>query len=133
MSSRNGSYARIVDAMSKRSKSEKQISAPANSNEKPSPETARSDFDAVKKTAPNVQTKRDGQQFGPSPERKLQPKGMGERGVNWQAHIKRAGALRDQQARPRDKQARAPKGIAAKAQKAALQKRKTSTDFQQSR
>lgn len=133
MSLRNGSYARIVDAMAKRSNDKGHATSPANSNQKPSPDTARTAFDAVKKPAANVQTKQGNQQFGPSPERRPQPKGMGERGVNWQAHIKRAEALRDQQMRPRGRKASTPKHIAAKAQKAALQKHKTSTDFQQCR
>lgn len=97
MSSRNTSYAHQLDrAASKQAERQR----PANSNSAPSPSSAKSDFDASKSESLQVKAQKASreakQSYGASPDRAPQPRGMGELGVNRQAHIKRAQTLRTQ-------------------------------------
>lgn len=54
-----------------------------------SPHSARPAFKQSLSTSMRRKAKRANEPFAPRPEPKLQPKGIGEHGVNWTAHIAR--------------------------------------------
>lgn len=116
MSTRNGSYARQVDAQTaNRAASKKAEPAKAS----PSPDSARPAFNDSKATTLARKAKSARQQFAPTPSRAPQPRGMGEASVNWQAHITRASALREQVEGPKVGKAKHPPKVADKARRAA--------------
>ena len=97
MSDRNTSYANQLDRVASK---EAEHQRPANSNSTPSPSSAKSDFDVSKSESLQAKAQKASheakQSYGASPDRAPQPRGMGELGVNWQAHIKRTQTLRTQ-------------------------------------
>lgn len=116
MSTRNGSYARQVDAQTaNRATSKKAKPAKAS----PSPDSARPAFNDSKAATLARKAKSAQQQFAPIPSRAPQPRGMGETGVNRQAHINRANALHEQVKGPKAAMAKLPPKIADKAKRAA--------------
>lgn len=133
MSSRNTSYANQLDrAASKRA----ELQRPANSNQAPSPSSSKSAFDSSKSQQLQAKaqkaSQRTSQSFGPSPDRAPQPRGMGELGVNWQAHIKRAETLRDQENGVRRGAKKPPAQLLDKAKRAARETRAASPSFDKS-
>lgn len=127
MSSRNGSYASRVDRMTlskpttpmERAKSAFSKEKAGPSKGPPSPNSARPAFTNNKVQTLARKAHKVRAEFAPSPERGPQPRGMGERGVNWQAHIKRANAMREQVDGPKRNVANLPPKLAEKAKKAA--------------
>lgn len=116
MSTRNGSYARHVDAQTAKSSAPKKAE-PAKAS--PSPQSARPAFDDSKANALARKAKRARSSHGATPVRAPHPKGMGETSVNWQAHIKREQVLRDEVQNPHESAERPSAAMAAKARKAA--------------
>lgn len=55
----------------------------------PSPSSARPSFNGQKLNSTHQKTKQASQTMSPNAQPVLQPKGMGEQGVNWNAHIMR--------------------------------------------
>lgn len=137
MSSRNGSYASKVDRMPQakvttpieRAKAPAQKSKPSSAKAAPSPQSARPAFENSKAKALAQKARKAKGQFMPSPARAAQPRGMGENSVNWQAHISRANAMREQVDDPKRTATKPPKDIAAKAKKAAREYRAASPDL----
>jgi hypothetical protein len=116
MSTRNGSYARQVDAQTaNRAASKKAETVKAS----PSPHSVRPAFDDSKAATLADKAKSARQQFAPAPSRAPQPRGMGETSVNRQAHINRASALHEQVEGPKSGKAKLPPKIADKARRAA--------------
>ena len=133
MSSRNTSYAHQLDrAASKQAERQR----PANSNQAPSPSSSKSAFDNSKSQQLQAKAQKVGQRtsqsFGPSPDRAPQPRGMGELGVNWQAHIKRAESLRHQENGVRRGAKKPPAQLLDKAKKATRENRAASPSFDNS-
>ena len=133
MSTRNGSYARIVDAQDKQSN--KTDKAPTKAPEK-SPESARPSFGGkTSPLAPRSSNQND-MDSSPKPQPALQPRGFGAKGANWQAHNARRSKLQNKIKRSEQKARKAnlankqinPK-LAAKAQKAVRTMRTASHDF----
>jgi len=137
MSSRNGSYASKVDRMPQakvttpieRAKAPAQKSKPSSAKAAPSPQSAKPAFENKKAKSLTEKAHKARGQFMPSPARAPQPRGMGENSVNWQAHISRANALREQVNGPKRTTAKPPKDIATKAKKAARGYRTASPDL----
>lgn len=133
MSSRNTSYAHKLDrAASKQAERQR----PANSNQAPSPTSSKSAFDSSKSQQLQAKaqkaSKRASQSFGPSPDRAPQPRGMGELGVDWQAHIKRAESLREQESGVKRGAKKPPVQLLDKAKKATRETRAASPSFDNS-
>tara|TARA_R110002110_G_scaffold67928_9_gene184414 strand:- start:3480 stop:3917 length:438 start_codon:yes stop_codon:yes gene_type:complete len=137
MSSRNGSYASKVDRMPQskittpmeRAKAPAQKSKSASTKAAPSPQSARPAFENSKTKSLSQKARNAKQQFQPSPARAPQPRGMGENSVNWQAHISRANAMREQVEGSKRQAMKLPKDIATKAKKAAREYRAASPDL----
>lgn len=55
----------------------------------PSPSSARPSFNGQKLISTHQKTKQTSQTMSPNAQPVLQPKGMGEQGVNWNTHIMR--------------------------------------------
>ncbi|MEL7197913.1 MAG: hypothetical protein AAGL10_06325 [Pseudomonadota bacterium] len=133
MSTRNTSYAHQLDrAASRQAKSQQH----ANSNQAPSPSSSKTAFDGSKAKHLQAKAQKASQQanqsFAPSPERSPQPRGMGERGVNWQAHIKRAESLRDKVEGAKRRSKKPPAPMIEKAKKAAQEPHAASPSFDKS-
>lgn len=97
MSTRNGSYARVVDGMD---------SAKSNANDsvqskaKPSPSSARPDFEGSKSKQMERKAGRAMAKLAPAPDRAPQPRGMGERAVNRSAHYAKMHKAHEQNRKP---------------------------------
>ena len=133
MTNRNTSFAHQLD----RSASKKVRSAsPANSNQAPSPHSSKASFDSAKLQTLQVKAaklaRQTDKEFGPAPERSPQPRGMGAHGVNWQAHIKRAEALRGKVEGIKKQDRKSPAHLLDKAKKAARETRAASPSFDRS-
>ena len=133
MSSRNGSYARIVDAQGvQNNKADK---APAKAPK--SPETSKDTFGGKMQAPAREIANQNNPDSSPKANRALQPRGFGERGVNWQAHNAKRSQLRDNLDSPPQKMRKAkaqeklkanPK-LAPKAKKAVRNVQTVSKDF----
>lgn len=100
MSTRNGSYARIVDAQT--ISNDNKVKKPPEKAPK-SPESSRPSFGGkASSPAPRASNQND---IGSSPKAQpvLQPRGFGANGVNWQAHNARRGKLLDSTKSPAQK------------------------------
>ncbi|NVD26794.1 hypothetical protein HUO14_02600 [Parasphingorhabdus flavimaris] len=137
MSSRNGSYASKVDKMPRaklttpieRAKAGNSTPKSISVKAAPSPTSARPAFEGNKAKSLAQKARNAKQQFQPSPARAPQPRGMGENSVNWQAHISRANAMREQVEGPKRQAVKPPKDLASKAKKAAREYRAASPDL----
>jgi len=133
MSSRNGSYARIVDAQGvQNSKTDK---APVQTPK--SPETSKDAFGGKTQVPAREIANQNNPESRPKANRALQPRGFGERGVNWQAHNAKRSQLRDSIDSPSQKMRKAkakeklktnPK-MAVKVKKAVCNAQTISKDF----
>lgn len=133
MTNRNTSFAHQLDRSATKTV---RSASPANSNKAPSPHSSRPSFDTAKSQtlqakATKIVHKAD-KEFGPAPERSPQPRGMGAHGVNWQAHIKRAEALRDKVEDVKNQPRKPPAQLLDKAKKAARNNRAASPSFDRS-
>lgn len=118
MAIRNGSYASRVDRMRTASTSEKGNSKPSKGL--PSPSSSKPAFSSTDKAKTIARkAQRSKASFAPSPERGPQPRGMGERSVNWSAHIRRANAMQAEIDGPRRAATRPTAEMAQKAKEAA--------------
>ena len=133
MTNRNTSFAHQLDrSASKTARS----ASPANSNKAPSPPSSRPSFDTAKSQtlqakAAKIARKAD-KEFGPAPERSPQPRGMVAHGVNWQAHIRRAEALRYKVEGVKSQPRKPPAQMLDKAKKAAPKIRAAGPSFDKS-
>ncbi len=133
MSTRNGSYARIVDAQNKQSnKTDKAVTkAPEKS-----PESARSSFGGKTSSLSPRTANQNDMDSSPKLQPALQPRGFGAKGANWQAHNARRSKLQAKVKHSEQKPRKAnlvskqinPK-LAAKAKKAVRTMRTASHDF----
>ena len=133
MTSRNTSFAHQLDRSAAKTV---RSASPANSNKVPSPHSSRASFDTAKSQTLQAKaakiTRKTEKEFGPAPERSPQPRGMGAHSVNWQAHIKRAEALRDKVEGVKIQPRKPPAQLLDKAKKAARNSRATSPSFDRS-
>ncbi len=133
MSTRNGSYASIVDAQDKQSNQTDKV--PTKAPEKP-PESARPSFGGkTSHQTPRTANQND-MDSSPKPQPALQPRGFGAKSANWQAHNVRRRKLQDKVKRREQKARKAnlankqinPK-LTAKAKKAVRTMYTASHDF----
>lgn len=97
MSTRNGSYARIVDSMGS-GKSQANDNTPIKSS--PSPSSARPDFSDSKSKQMKHKAGRAMAKLAPTPDRAPQPRGMGERAVNRSAHYAKMHKAHEENRKP---------------------------------
>lgn len=97
MSTRNGSYARVVDGMNS---TKSQANDNAQSKAQPSPSSARPDFEGSKAKQMERKAGRALAKLAPTPDRALQPRGMGERGVNRNAHYAKMHKAHEENRKP---------------------------------
>lgn len=115
MSTRNGSYARVVDGMGS---NKSQANDNTASKATPSPSSARPAFDCDKTQKMKRKVHRNANAHSPSPDRAPQPRGMGESGVNRSAHYaKMQRANENGRKRPTSHQTQAMTQKAGKAAK----------------